>query len=357
MYPPVAVLPYPAQPYWGYYPVASQALYPGGHIAYGMQVASSVLPSQQAYPPQSRVSVQPTSGSPKADSFHSQTHVLAKRFLEALYAKPRPNEPLLKEIFRFVYLQKMQDGFSRAVQKARIIQGAEPAEPLQLLREQYNSSWVRRTFKSSRLKSIEDRLLYGHNTYRGSANEYRLYGLYHAVKDFIDICKKHPLLSGTLIGLTAYASHLWPVLGGVVNVAILGYSFAAIALNEWKASLIPKMNAEKARCYTMSGENFMGAAVTLPGADGIYKSIAQGVKVFTETAKGLSKATPTVQYMNSAKAALFSQLTEAPMGAFEKFRFVVGLLDNVLIPFNTVSSKLEAKKRLQNNTSVRMIPG
>ncbi|HEY9685856.1 MAG TPA: hypothetical protein V6C52_02645 [Coleofasciculaceae cyanobacterium] len=159
--------------------------------------------------------------------------------------------------------------------------------------------------------------------------------------DFGLVCKARPVMSALVIGSVAALGHRYPFLGGASGVLIMAWSSVATLIHELLARKNTPMNEVRAEHYIRSGENITAFLLTASGADGIWKGTINGLRAFRNTTGALRELNPLSRWMKASWAATKSELQEEKMSLFEGFRFVAGLFDNVLLPFNWLADKLK----------------
>ncbi len=231
-----------------------------------------------------------------------------------------------------------------------------------VLHDELASNGLMKLFKRAPRKEALDYLSVGRNTYRATGWDYRAYGMYRSLADFANVCRAHPVMSAGVIGSVAVLGGVFPFVGAVSGIAIMGWAGGFTLLHELKAAKLgPKMNAEKAEHYQSSGENMAAFLLTASG----IKGIKEGRKIGMDAWKGASEANKNsswaIRHGKGMSAAvkqidpdaipgfLQSKLAIKPhqgsdQNLFDRFLFVVGLFDNVLLPFNWLADKLSAQK-------------
>jgi hypothetical protein len=218
-------------------------------------------------------------------------------------------------------------------------------------------------FKRAPRKEALDYLSVGRNTYRANSWDYRMYGMYRSLADFANVCRAHPVMSAGVIGSVAVLGGVFPFVGAVSGIAIMGWAGGFTLLHEIKAAKQgEKMNAEKAEHYQSSGENLAAFLLTASGIKGIKEGRKMGMDAWkgateasrktnnwvTRQGKGLSAAVKQIDpaaipgFLQTKLAVKPHQGSEQNL--FDRFLFVVGLFDNVLLPFNWLADKLSAQK-------------
>jgi hypothetical protein len=88
----------------------------------------------------------------------------------------------------------------------------------------------------------------------------------------------------------------------------------------------------------------MAFLLTLTGVDGIYQGLRNGINAFSKITPPMERL-PTLQAVAlRAKNSLMSEIPGHEMSPFTAFRFVLGLLDEPLLPMNCLADKLQKPK-------------
>lgn len=211
-----------------------------------------------------------------------------------------------------------------------------------LLKHDLAGNWLERFFMQAPLKETLDYLHTGRNLYRSTSGEYRRYGMWRSLVDFATVCKNSPVMSGIVIGAVAWLGHRYPFLGGASGMVIMAWSSTASLIHELKARRAPLMDSQKAEHYIRSGENIMAFLLTVSGADGIWRGTVNGLKQFQHTSETMKKMNSVSRLATRTWNATKAELHENKMSVFEAIRFVMGLFDNVLLPFNWLADKLKS---------------
>ncbi len=275
---------------------------------------------------------------------------MARQYVNLLAIGEFPDTQMLFPMFEYLYTRDAYPHFRSAVQTECRRLGRQPEEPLDMLRRVWNKRHINRIFRANELKALEDTLHLGRDTFRGTPGEYRRYGIWHAVSQFVGTLCKHPIVSAGIITAVAVSGYLWPFWGGLSGAVILGCATTSLVYSELRALTMPHMNEKKAHLYINSGENLTDFVLTMSGIDGIGLSLLAGVKAFQETGRVMKTAGRVSRVLNQVKAAFLSNPTSVVVngvtqtskrGAFQTFRFIIGLFDNVLMPFNSTTEYLK----------------
>jgi hypothetical protein len=242
---------------------------------------------------------------------------------------------VVKKVFKEVHQNNAQEAFDLAISKRAKADGHSIKNSIEVLEKKFNG--FLKPFMQVPRKECMDILLHGKNLYRSNAMEYRLRGMWTAISDFLTVCKKHPVMSGLVISSVGYFGGTYPFLGAISGILIMAWASAVILMNELKAKKIPFMNAEKAEHYLQSGENIMAFLLTFSGVDGIFSGAKNGLSVFAKTTPKIQKSNFVNQLVMRSWNATISKLKH---GEEVGLRFVIGLFDNVLLPFNSLSDQL-----------------
>jgi hypothetical protein len=268
-------------------------------------------------------------------AFHTAEKLASDFYKATLDHTPGINVDEVKRIFAIVHQQNTHKAFDEAiVHKARqegyLIKGA-----VHILDKKF--SGLLKPFMQVPRKECMDILLHGKNRYRSTPAEYRLRGMWTAIADFLTVCKKHPILSTSIIGSVAYLGGTYPFLGAVSGIAIMAWASAVTVFSELKAKHLPVMNAEKAGHYVRSGENIAAFLLTFSGVDGIYKGAKNGVDIMAKSTALQHNTNGMAQYGVKTWHAISAKLKH---GEEVGIRFVIGLFDNVLLPFNGLADRM-----------------
>jgi hypothetical protein len=244
----------------------------------------------------------------------------------------------VKKVFKEVYENNAHASFDAAVAERAKQDGYSVNNAVEVLDRKFNG--ILKPFMQVPRKECMDILLHGKNLYRSTPMEYRMRGMWTAISDFLTVCKKHPVMSSAVIGSVAYFGGTYPFLGAISGIMIMAWAGAVTLINELKARKLPGMDEKKAECYLQSGENIMAFLLTFSGVDGIYSGAKNGLSVFAKTAPDLKNMNAFNNILIRSWAAIASKLKH---GEEVGLRFVVGLFDNVLLPFNALSERLQNK--------------
>lgn len=277
---------------------------------------------------------------------------LAEQYCQATIDRFGTDEESVKAIFTKVQEQRLRPQFDFALQTLALQRGQKHGDAARILQQELKGNPLNRFFRAAPLKECQDILALGRNTYRASAMDYRLYGMYRSIADFIKVCKKHPIMSTGIIGAVFFLGHRYPFLGAASGVVILGWSAAVSAIHEVLALKQPGMDARKAAHYQSSGENLAAFGITFIGGKGIVKGTLNGYQQGAAAYRNVINKSG-IGLFNSLKAAadgtlkaICSTMSEdRKLGLTEGFLFVSGLLDNVLLPFNWAADQLSNNKK------------
>ncbi len=294
----------------------------------------------------------------QAQQREKQAKSLAREFCRAtVEARFGPDEKKVLHVLQRVNQKGLNPEFERAVLEEVRRHGKGFASVRELIEAEFAGNPFERRFKNAAYQEALDSWALGQNTYRGTGWDYRLYGMYRSVADFVAVCRQHPAMSAGIIGAVAFLGAKYPFLGGLSGLGIMGWGTAATVSNEVQAAQHPpRMNAAKAEHYTASGENLAAVLVTALGFHGIKDGTMLGKAAIQ------SVQAPTGQQRNpfhrlgqKAVAAITATERKYPgvvphdqtgAGKWVKTTlFVSGLLDNVLLPFNWAADKLGATQK------------
>jgi hypothetical protein len=230
------------------------------------------------------------------------------------------------------------------LQRRGLAEGPHPVASI--LAKEFYSNPVSAWWKQAKIQEVMDTLQTGAPTYRQTPWDYRRFGMWKCLADFFSICKRHPLVSSIIIALVGYYGGKYPFIGGFSGAIIMGLSALGLWKSERLARQVPgPMGAAKAEHYITSGENLADFLLTAFGADGIAQSCWQGGKVFLSPLPKARAAwqmhTPVAWLRRLWRATTFQLTNQARMNAFQSFRFVIGLFDNVIMPFNWAAEKIQ----------------
>lgn len=301
------------------------------------------------------------------DSYRNQmAQHLAARFCEASVNRWGTDEVEVKETLKEVARQGVRQSFQAAVLAHAHQKGLPVKSVEEIIDRELAGNFMLRAFKSAPHKECQDLLRWGRNTHRPTPWEYRRYGMYRSLADFVNLCKKHPVMSFAVIGAVSVLGHLYPFFGATSGIVLMGWAGVMSVVNEIKASNRPRMNDRKAENYTQSGENMAAILMTLPGFHGIKDGTEAGFKAWGNVmeatqsvpkglASGLWKA---ISLRNNKADEILAKggkpssvdLTEKKQGdpkwlyIIKRGLFVAGLFDNVLLPFNAIADELDDQK-------------
>lgn len=287
-------------------------------------------------------------------TMESRVLQLAQAFHQAVTRSKGLDHEAVKSIAEEVHRDSLYPAFAQAVAMVFRNAGEAVRSPLEAVQERQQAfNRFKRAMTGARMKSVEDFVATGQDRYRATPMEYRFQGMWDAMDTFLSACFQHPLLSMAVIGGVAYSGHRWPFWGAISGVAILAWSSMVSTFNEVKAARLPgPMTAEKAAHYHTSGENILAFLMTATGGDAIAKSFIHGKNVFVETVRAVNNGSLVSRAWNATKTAFLSHPSEESLqGAgkarqiFEQFRFLSGLLDNVLLPAIAFTDYLEGRAR------------
>lgn len=270
---------------------------------------------------------------------------LAAMFCKATLEKAGTQDNVLKPILEEVHRRGVQREFHVAVVSEAKRHGRNIQDASDIIEREFGGNPFERIFKNAPRKEHLDLLAYGRNRYHASAWDYRLYGMYRSVADFLYVCKKHPVMSAGVIGSVAWLGHRYPFLGAISGVAILAWSAVFSLKHELQASQLSTMDANKAEHYQYSGENMAAFLITALGAKGIHEGTINGFKQGGQVFRRMPKTT-AIESIKAGASSTWSAIKstlpqEHKMSPVEAFLFVSGLFDNVLLPFNWLAEKMK----------------
>lgn len=294
----------------------------------------------------------------QAQQREKQAKLLAKAFCRAtVEARFGTDEKKVLHVLQRVNHKGLKPEFERLVLEEVRRHGKLFSSVQEMIQAEFAGNPFERRFKNAAYQEALDSWALGQNTYRGTGWDYRLYGMYRSVADFVAVCRQHPAMSAGIIGAVAFLGAKYPFLGGLSGLGIMGWGTAATVSSEVKAAQHPpRMDATKAEHYTASGENLAAVLITALGFHGIKDGTLLGKAAIQ------SVQAPTGQQRNpfhrlgqKALAAITATEQKYPgvvphdqtgAGKWVKTTlFVSGLLDNVLLPFNWAADKLGATKK------------
>lgn len=310
---------------------------------------------------------------------------LAKAFCEATMGQRwGSDEKKMLHILKQVQQEKVRPEFEKAVINDARRHGRIYHSVSGLVQDELAGNKLEQVFKNAPRKEALDYLKYGKNTYRATGWDYRLYGMYRSLADFTAVCKEYPLMSAGVIGSVAVLGGLFPFLGAASGVGIMGWTTLFTAKNEIQAAKKGEvMNKEKADHYEASGENIAAFLLTASGMHGIKNGSELGINAWKNAAEAKKGAGFLSQQASGLKAAVTKIDSNAipgwaskawasvkgsvpgkpkpPVAAFNgsttpaarngvidwanRGLFVVGLFDNVLLPFNAVADQINHKPK------------
>lgn len=311
----------------------------------------------------------------------SKAQKLAKVFCDAtMRQRIGSDEKKMLHVLKTVQKEGIRPEFEAAVVNDARRHGKIYHSASAIVQDELAGNFLERKFKNAPRKEALDYLRYGKNTYRATGWDYRLYGMYRSLADFTAVCKEYPVMSAAVIGSVAVLGGLFPFLGAASGVGIMGWTTLFTAKNEIEAAQKGEvMTPEKAAHYQASGENMAAFLLTASGMHGIkggselgvsaWKGAAEakkGANFLSRHASGLKAAVTKVdenaipQWASNGWAKIKTSVkgqpkATTPFGSASKKSengvldwanrglFVVGLFDNVLLPFNAVADKINHK--------------
>jgi hypothetical protein len=280
----------------------------------------------------------------KPDLADNPIEDLANVYADATWRRVGVDERLVKRVFKTVHDRQAHDAFDQAVAQLARLDGYTYADAQAVLQAKWSSNMVSQAFNRAPLKEAADIYHQGVNPHRASPWEYRLRGFWLSLGNFMAVCRRYPLMSTLVIAATGYLGGKYPFLGGVSGLAIIGAAGAGIATNEHAAKTTANAK-QKAHYYMESGENLSALVLTASGIDGILAGTWQGVK-----AMQAPLAVKRVQMLQWPERLWNGIKMTMPGGHHMGPRFVLGLLDNVLMPFNSLAKKLQHQDNSRHNT-------
>jgi hypothetical protein len=295
-------------------------------------------------PPGKKLSV---TTSQHTSSGKNNTDKLAMQFANATWRRVGVDEGAVKTVLAQVHQTQQAPAFEATLQTLMQQDGRVFANAQAVLQHKWAGNMVSLAFNRAPLKETGDIYHTGVNHHTGSPWEYRLRGVWLSLANFMQMCRQYPVMSTVVIAATSYFGGKYPFLGGASGLGIVGLAAGGIAHHELKAKQQgPGMSAEKANHYQTSGENLSALLLTMSGIDGIVEGAWQGVKAMH--APVAASATPLVQQAIRLWNGIKMTMPGGhPMGP----RFVLGLLDNVLMPFNAMAKKLNGQKATEDKNS------
>lgn len=295
---------------------------------------------------------------------HPQARVLADRFCKATLNHWGTDEQEIKDTLKTVARQGLQREFQVAVRNEALQQGVVVRGAGDIIDKKMAGNWLMRYFQAAPRQECQDLLRLGRNPYSASPWAYRRYGMYRSVADFVGVCKKHPIMSFSVIGATAYLGDKYPFVGAASGVVLLAWAGIMSVVSEIKAAKHPVMNGGKAEHYKQSGENLAALLMTVPGYHGIAEGSYAGYKVLTSKvpsgktaakepkglwgAVSLDKNSETYKYWAKGPRTTTPQdkqsLGNRCISLLNRGLFVFGLFDNVLLPFNCLADQMDENK-------------
>ena len=292
-----------------------------------------------------------------------QAQRLADRFCKATLQDWGTDELEIKDTLKTVMLQGLLPEFETAVRQKAAQQGVMVRNAEDVINRKMAGNILTRYFQAAPREECLDYLRMGRNTYSASPWAYRRYGMYRSVIDFVGVCRKHPVMSVSVIGTTAYLGDKYPFVGAVSGLGLLAWAAIMSLVNEVKATKHPFMGAGKAEHYKQSGENLAAVLMTAPGYHGIAEGSAAGLKVLTHKGKApegltldkmpqglwgavsLDKDSKVFEILAKGPRAVQPDgkqgLKDQVVSLMKRGLFVFGLFDNVLLPFNCLADQLD----------------
>jgi hypothetical protein len=292
----------------------------------------------------------PTLASPQARPTPQQNEALQQR-LDAFWAAT-VNKPFgvdtdtVEATMLWLHKTKQLPAFNQALAHKARHEGYSFTSVQDVLREQYGGNALNQAVKEVPRKDAMALLYTGKKQYDYSPTDLRVRGAWMSLVHLTDIVKQYPVMASLLIGGGTLLSARFPFLGGLSGAVIMAVSGTEIVRNELKArAMPPAMTPEKAQCYQNSGSNITAFACTALGADDILKSL----KVGGEAMATASQATgnPLLKLVQVPWAAITAKMHE---GSHVGLRFLVGLVDNWVLPFDYKAKALAKQHTLATNT-------
>ncbi|WP_373532110.1 hypothetical protein [Vampirovibrio sp.] len=306
----------------------------------------SALPSVSTFPAANPKGFSSVSIAPLADSGETSVAGLADAFYKATLGKRGMDEQAAKKALTAVYQQGRQLEFEQAVLQLAHAQGKAVTGVEDILQQELAGNAFKKVFLKAPLTECQDLWRQGQLSYRAKPWDYRLRGMWGALEHFGHVIKNHPAISLTAMAGVTALGHFKPVVGAASGAAIMGISAATSVVNEVKALNHPQSDSEKVRYYQKSGENLTAFLLTLVGVEGIQKGLSAGYKAGVESAK-LSSVPQNVILRKPYQ--VWQGLTHKASGHekmdYRQFgMFVLGLLDDSLLPFNWAAEKMQKNK-------------
>jgi hypothetical protein len=295
-----------------------------------------------------------------------EARLLADRFCKASIRRFGADEEAMQLTLKKVADHHLQPQFNQAVRRMAQQQGLQVRGAGEVVDKELGGNFFTRFFKKSPRQACHDYLEVGRDTHSSTPWEYRRYGMYRSGSDFVGVIKRHPVVSFSVIAAVSYLGNRFPFIGGVSGIGLIAWGGIASAMNEYKAAKLPdKMSAQKKAHYEQSGENLAAVLMTVPGYHGITEGTRAGFGLYNEAKKAESipaslwKATSlkntSDEYKNLSQGRPSNAVIPDEVKASEKNKsrlaywanrglFVVGLFDNVLLPFNWLADQMQEKK-------------
>ncbi len=286
-------------------------------------------------------------------------HMLAREFCRAtVEAHFGTDEKKVLQVLARVNRQGLKPEFEQAALDEARRHGKLFTSVPEMIEAEFAGNPFERRFKNAARQEALDYWASGQNSYRGTGWDYRLYGMYRSLADFVSVCKQHPAMSAGVIGAVAFLGAKYPFLGGLSGLGIMGWGSATSVASEIQAARHPQpMTEAKAAHYTVSGENIAAVLITALGMHGIKDGTMLGKAAIqsVQSSNTQKKANPLQAFGQKAAAAITATEQKYPgvvphdqtgAGKWVKTTlFVSGLLDNVLLPFNWAADKLGASQK------------
>jgi hypothetical protein len=309
----------------------------------------------------------------------------AERFYQATTGRAfGTRDEVVLGVLNKVFQAKAHKQFDQAVKAVFQAHGQNVRGVMDVLNQEYEGNGLLRLFNRSRLQRALDVNYRGEDQYQSSSWEYRKEGFYQLPANIINILRDHPYTAGPALALFTAVGFLFPTLSAMAGAGVLAYSVGSWAYHEVKAARYAGKETledkkQWAHATIATGEDASCIAMTLPGFRGIRRTLTQafkdaraGYQLGAIQSSGQSswlqpwKMTLThgLTYENNWNGFLAKcpgipsgwrsslQLpnlhhTHHDVGIVQKFLMLLGLMDEILLPFARLS---EAEAQLEHHS-------
>lgn len=304
----------------------------------------------------------------------------AERFYQATMGRAfGTRDEVVLGVLKKVFQARAHQPFDQAVKAVFQAHGKNVRGVMDVLNQEYEGNGFLKLFNRSRLQRAMDVNYRGEDQYQSTSWDYRKEGFYQLPANIINILRDNPFTAGPALALFTAAGFMFPTLSAMAGAGVLAYSAGSWIYHEIRATRYAgkeTLEDKKQWAHAMiaTGEDASCIAMTLPGFRGIRRTLTQAFKDARSGYQLACQGSLFQQWKNTLRHGLTYEnnwngfLAQCPgipsgwrtalqlpnlhhthhdVGVLQKFLMLLGLMDEILLPFARLS---EAEAKLEHHS-------